>query len=440
MPAVGGQRYITSTAVFLNEVIKLAICLTVALYEVSKTVPPSMPATSLFGSLSAAIFTGDSWKLALPAALYTVSNSLQYIALSNMEAAQFQVTYQLELIVTAIFGVILMRRGLSYGKWMALFALFAGVALVQMPSIDSHELDRRSHIYLPRRLSNVQHFRAAAGPVLKKRSATYEGIQEDMIQGHPVFNGRIGLLATLGACVSSGLASVTFEKVLRDSSYTTSVWVRNVQLAIYSIFPALFIGVIFLDGEQVAKRGFFHRYNWIVWTVIGAQAIGGIVTSFCISYSELGLLQAAGAMSVIFGLLASPFFFDLQISANVSFHGVFSHDLEGRTHAWLQFILGAFIVLAACFIYIPGLPNSKSELRSRPPPIMIQNFEKAKSSPDTRDASGLGLTTPPNDFSIKLPTTPLVSDASALTTSRPGSPCPSGHHARGHSSRGYFDR
>ncbi len=44
-------RYFTSTAVFLNELVKLALALTVALYEVSQTLPPSTPATVLFEQL-----------------------------------------------------------------------------------------------------------------------------------------------------------------------------------------------------------------------------------------------------------------------------------------------------------------------------------------------------------------------------------------------------
>ncbi|KAI2246415.1 UDP-galactose transporter Gms1 [Ophidiomyces ophidiicola] len=421
MPVVGGRRYITSTAVFLSEVAKLAICLTVALYEVSQSIPPSMPATSLFGSLSAAIFTGDSWKLALPAALYTVANSLQYLALSNLEAAQFQITYQSQLIVSAIFGVVLMRKNISYGRWIALLLLIVGIAMVQIPPVDPHELDRRTHSYLPRRLSDLQHLAAAAGPVLRKRSATYEGIQDDIIQAHPPFDTRVGFLTTLVACLCSGLAGVSYEKVLKESNQSVSVWVRNVQLGIYSIVPALFIGVIFLDGEQIAKRGFFHGYNWSVWAVVAVQAIGGIATSFCISYSELGLLQVSGAISVMIVSIASPFIFDSQIS--------------------VYFVFGTLVVLAACFIYIPGSAISKLEPRPRPPPIRIQDFEKAKSSPDTSDGSGEGYASPPNDFSIRLPTTPFLSDAGALTTSRPNSPSPARHQSKAQSARGgYFGR
>jgi UDP-sugar transporter A1/2/3 len=43
------------------------------------------------------VFSGDGWKLAIPAALYTLQNSLQYIAVSNLDAVHFQVLYQLKV-------------------------------------------------------------------------------------------------------------------------------------------------------------------------------------------------------------------------------------------------------------------------------------------------------------------------------------------------------
>ncbi|KAH1476407.1 hypothetical protein KXX06_005656, partial [Aspergillus fumigatus] len=129
MPPTGGKRYLTSTAVFLNEVTKLAISLTVALYEVSRSAPPSMPATSLLSSLTGTVFSGDSWKLAIPASLYTLANSLQYIALSNLQAANFQVMYQLKLLVGSICGLVLLKRAIPLRKWGFLILLLVGVYL-----------------------------------------------------------------------------------------------------------------------------------------------------------------------------------------------------------------------------------------------------------------------------------------------------------------------
>lgn len=97
MPLIGGHRYFTSTAVFLTEVIKLAISLTIAMYDISRTLPLSTPATVLFEQLYMSVFSGDGWKLALPASLYTLQNSLQYIAVSNLDAVHFQVVYQLKV-------------------------------------------------------------------------------------------------------------------------------------------------------------------------------------------------------------------------------------------------------------------------------------------------------------------------------------------------------
>ena len=82
-----------------------------------------------------------------------------------------------------------------------------------------------------------------------KRSATYEGIEEDeMALIQTGASASAGLLAVLGVIVCSGLAGVYFEKVIKESPKTTSLWIRNVQLSIYSLFPAFFIGVIFITS------------------------------------------------------------------------------------------------------------------------------------------------------------------------------------------------
>ena len=82
--------------------IKLAVSLTIALYDASRTLPPNTPATVLFEQLYASVFSGDGWKLAIPATLYTLQNSLQYIAISNLDAVHFQSRYQLKVEFTTL--------------------------------------------------------------------------------------------------------------------------------------------------------------------------------------------------------------------------------------------------------------------------------------------------------------------------------------------------
>ena len=149
MPLVGGRRYITSTAVFLNELLKFTLCSSIALYDTARTSSPALPATSLFGKLISAVFTGDSWKLAIPACLYVLQSSLQYVAISNLDSATYQVTYQFKILPTALFSVLLLRRKLSARKWTALALLMFGVAIVQIPT-GKRFLDRNRDLLKPK--------------------------------------------------------------------------------------------------------------------------------------------------------------------------------------------------------------------------------------------------------------------------------------------------
>ncbi|KIX96600.1 uncharacterized protein Z520_07866 [Fonsecaea multimorphosa CBS 102226] len=405
MPTTDGHRYLPSTAVFLVEALKLAVCLTISLYELSLSVPRSMPATSLLGTLGSAIFAGDSWKMAFPAGLYTLANSLQYIAISNLDAATFHVTYQFKIFVTAVLSVLLLRRSISGRQWLSLILLMLGVAIVSLPHGSSGSLASSHHtrIYLPRSSNPLrEHFRMAEpGSHLKKRSATYEGIEEDELAlDTPGMDASVGLFAVLAVCICSGLAGVYFEKVIKESPKNTSLWIRNVQLSIYSLFPAFFIGIVFLDGETVAKYGFFAGYNWVVVASIVIQSFGGIVAAFCIFYADNISKNFAVSISMVLSSLASFLFFDFTMTGH--------------------FLIGASIVLIATYVY-----NAEEARLLQSPAVMITENEK----------SSLNGTAALNDMSIQIPKTPLVQEETALATSRPGSPS---HKKRNKEPLGYF--
>jgi UDP-sugar transporter A1/2/3 len=151
---------------------------------------------------------------------------------------------------------------------------------------------------------------------LTKRSATYQGIQEDQ-DGGPVMSYSIGLSAVLVAAAASGLTGVYFEKVLKDSPTPVSVWTRNIQLAFYSLFPAFFVGVLFKDGEEIAKHGFFDGYNAVVWTAIIFQAVGGVLASLCINYADNIAKNFATSISIVISLVFSLWFFDFKVTIPV---------------------------------------------------------------------------------------------------------------------------
>lgn len=322
MPLVGGRRYFASTAVFLHEVLKLAVSLTAALYEISQTISPSLPATSLLSSLTNVVLTGDSWKLAIPACLYTLQNTLQYVAISNLDAATLQVTYQFKILPAALFSVLLLRRSLTGRQWIAMGLLMVGVAVVQLPTAKSVNLSAlkevQSRTYFPRSLVALQSLGRPTASRIHKRSATYEGIEEDYLLEHPEMNGSLGLTAAIAACTVSALGSVYFEKILKESNTNVSFWVRNVQLSMYSLFPAFFLGVIFVDGEAIAKSHFFVGYNWVVWTTIACQAFGGILVALCIHSADNIAKGFATSISILISLCVSIVFFEFTLTLNAS--------------------------------------------------------------------------------------------------------------------------
>lgn len=52
----------------------------------------------------------DLFKMAIPACLYVVQNNLNYIAASNLEGPTYQLMYQLKILTTALFSVIMLNR------------------------------------------------------------------------------------------------------------------------------------------------------------------------------------------------------------------------------------------------------------------------------------------------------------------------------------------
>ena len=82
-----GDMYITTTAVVLSETLKIIVCLCVLFVNQKCTVRKYM--SFLYQSII--VEWKDTLKLSVPALVYMIQNNLQYIAVSNLEAAVFQV-------------------------------------------------------------------------------------------------------------------------------------------------------------------------------------------------------------------------------------------------------------------------------------------------------------------------------------------------------------
>lgn len=179
-----GPRYLSSTAVVIAELLKILACV-LLVYKDSKCNLRTLNRVLHDEILNKPM---ETLKLAIPSGIYTLQNNLLYVALSNLDAATYQVTYQLKILTTALFSVSMLSKKLGVYQWLSLVILMTGVAFVQWPS-DSQV------------------------PAAKEHSA---GSQ------------LVGLMAVLIACFSSGFAGVYFEKILKETKQ--SVWIRNIQL------------------------------------------------------------------------------------------------------------------------------------------------------------------------------------------------------------------
>uniref|UniRef100_G3PFY1 Solute carrier family 35 member A3a n=1 Tax=Gasterosteus aculeatus aculeatus TaxID=481459 RepID=G3PFY1_GASAC len=265
-----GPRYLASSAVVVAEMMKILACVLLVFKEHNY----SVRALNSILRQEIAHKPIETLKLAIPSGIYTLQNNLLYVALSNLDAATYQVTYQLKILTTALFSVSMLGRRLGVYQWLSLLVLMAGVALVQWPS------------------------ESAAAP---EKDAPPPGSQ------------LVGVAAVLVACCSSGFAGVYFEKILKESKQ--SVWVRNIQLGLFGLVFGLF-GMLAYDGER---------------------ALGGLVIAAVIKYADNILKGFATSLSIILSTLISYFLLQDFNPTGVFFMGAilviaatFLYGYEGR--------------------------------------------------------------------------------------------------------------
>ncbi|KAL3209279.1 hypothetical protein MRX96_009271 [Rhipicephalus microplus] len=282
--AVQGPRYLSSSAVVCAEFLKIITCVAVLLWNNGFSVPALV--LQLRNEVWRQPF--ETSKMLVPAGLYTIQNNLLFYALSLLDAATYQVTYQLKILTTAMFSVWMLKRRISKQQWFSLVLLIVGVALVQMPTGKAPETDFK--------------------------------------QGPYQF---LGLLAVLASCLSSGFSGIYLEKLLKE--ITWSLWIRNIQLAIFGFLLGI-VAMLVSDWNQLLAGGFFQGYNAVTWMVILLQTFGGLVVSLAVRYADSILKGFATSISIVLSTLCSYY-------------------LLGDLLPTRNFFLGAGIVITATSLY-----------------------------------------------------------------------------------------
>ena len=230
----------------------------------------------------------DAMKSVIPAALYLMSNTLQYIALTNLTAPVFQVLYQAKLVTTALTSVAVFKRRYSLQQWICIVGLSLGVAIV----------------------------------VIGEQSA----------QQTTKVNTALGVLAIAVASLLSAFAGVYFEKILKQEKQHgngPSLWMRNAMLSFFSILIGLPQGMI--QDFTSSEKPYFHGFTTLVWVQVCLLASGGLIVAAVIKHADNVIKGLATGLSVVLSTATSIMIFSTPLTN--------------------EFLIGSCIILASVYFF-----------------------------------------------------------------------------------------
>jgi len=265
-PRGGGVMYLGAMAVMVSELLKLPTCLALITRDEGSV-------QGMVRAVRLRVFQRwkDTLRMGVPALCYGLQNALFFVALSNLSASSYQLWSQSKTLFTALFFVTLLGKVLRPLQWAALGLLTMGVGLVQLQETGGAA--------------------AVAG-------------------GTP----WVGVGAVLTSSLLSGFANIYFEKVLKQadcevtddcdldgaSREPASLWLRNVQLGLFSIPQAA--AMILLNPKSramIQAHGAFAGFTPAVWLVTMLTACGGLLIASVVKHADNLLKTYATAVAIV---------------------------------------------------------------------------------------------------------------------------------------------
>lgn len=235
----------------------------------------------------------DTLKVAVPSFVYYVQNNLLYVGSTNLDAATAQVTYQLKILTTAVFSVLMLNKKLSKIQWTSLVILFLGVALIETMITEPK----------PPKTEYIRYWEP------EYNDTRYDKLVEQDKEEESPF---LGFMAILAACVLSGFAGVYFEKILK-STHNVSLWLRNIQLSAASI-PIGLVQVFIFEYDFARTRGIFYGFTALTWFCVLLQVSGGIMVAIVVKYANNILKGFATSLAIVISTIGSMSLFNFDLT------------------------------------------------------------------------------------------------------------------------------
>jgi UDP-sugar transporter A1/2/3 len=281
----------------------------------------------------------ETLQLAPPALLYFASNTFRYVAQGNLQIPVFQIIFQSRLITTAGWSVVLLQRNYKRKQWICLITTTLGLILVVLEQVATKHK--------------------------KEQQETHDNLS-------------IGIPALVASCFLSSLASVYLEKIFKRGGPTKptpsllgktsdlpeislpattlppplppSLWIRNIQLAFFSIVIAFLQNIFGSDqynnnssgSRSSSAKPFFHGFYPLVWVQVAMFSGGGVLVAAVTKYADSVLKGLATAISMVVSSCLSAILLNSPL------------DRSG------SFIIGATTILGSVYMFSNDWPSDFS--------------------------------------------------------------------------------
>ncbi|XP_075254338.1 UDP-N-acetylglucosamine transporter-like isoform X2 [Convolutriloba macropyga] len=154
------------------------------------------------------------------------------------------------------------------------------------------------------RQSNLNFFKGLAAAVAMTFTSALAGVYMEKLVKAKDQSSSVN--TSMG---SSGSRIAAVNKQQKATSEVALLWIRNIQMFLFSIPCALF-GCIAKDGAELGQKGFLHGYTVQVWLIVASGSLGGLATALMLKYLDNIYKNFSSSFSIILAALCSMVLYD----------------------------------------------------------------------------------------------------------------------------------
>ncbi|NWR85957.1 S35A5 protein, partial [Furnarius figulus] len=314
--------YLPTTVNMCSEVVKLVLCVVLALLNRKKDHP--------FECLS----WKNLWNLmkwSIPAFLYFLDNLIVFYVLSYLQPAMAVLFSNFVIITTALLFRIVLKRRLSWVQWASLVILFLSIVALtrgtggHKQSLAAHGF-HHSMFFSPS--NHCLHYTGPEEACMEKGNCvapsflhSFEwNVTSTMAGALKPLGLSLGHLLILVQCFVSALANIYNEKMLKDvDQLGESIFTQNSKLYAFGVlFNGLMLALQTKDRRQIGNCGFFYGHNVFSVALIFVTAFLGLSVAFILKFrdnmfhvmtAQINTVIITTVSFIIFNFRPSPEFF-----------------------------------------------------------------------------------------------------------------------------------